>query len=242
MSRAVRLLSTLALSALSALPVSAQVLKFDEIPGATTGGVAVGNFYNGGGGAAFNFGIEFIGNASAFCFDRVGTNCSNTSWGGDAAAIARGTEKAGLSIFDTQVIMNRAAGFTSGFSFFYANPFNDAGLFQVYSGLNATGTLLASASMPATPNGIANAACFFDNYCPFVANSVAFAGTALSVRFTTTLPDHIIYDDLTFGSVIPGGGTVVPEPSTVALLAGGLAVVGALARRRASARLNTTSC
>jgi hypothetical protein len=234
MSGAVRLLSALVLAAASASPLAAQVLRFDEIPGAATGSVVVGDFYNGSGGAANNFGIQFVGDARAFCFNRVGTpTCSNTSWGGDPGAIARGTEKAGLSINATEVIMNRAAGFTTGFSFFYANPFGDTGVFQVWSGLNATGTLLASQGMPATPNGSGTPGCFGANYCPLIANSVAFAGTAQSVRFTTVRPDFIIYDDLTFGSTTPG--SVVPEPSTVALLAGGLVVLGGAIRRRRSA-------
>lgn len=233
MSRTCSVVTALALSVCSALPLHAQVLKFDEIPGAPNGPVSVGTFYNGGGGAAFNYGIEFVGNAVAFCLKRAAApNCSNTSWGGDVAATARGTEKAGLSIFDTQVIMNRAAGFTTGFSFFYSNPQSDAGVFQVWSGLNATGTLLATQNMVGTPNGAATPGCFGAQYCPFLAGAVSFVGTAQSVRFTTTRPDFIIYDDITFGSITPGGASVVPEPSTVVLLGGGLAAIAAVARRR----------
>lgn len=226
---------TLALaSAAASTPAAAQVLRFDDIPLATTGGVAVDDFYDGGGGAAFDYGVTFSGDALAFCLNRIGTpNCSNTSWGSDPGAIARGTEGAGLSINAREVFMNRERGFTTGFSFYFANPFGDAGRFEVWTGLNGTGTLLASRSMGSTPNGRSDPACFGANYCPFIASSVSFAGVARSVRFTTERADFIIYDDITLGSRIPG--TVVPEPATVALMASGLIVLAGVARRRARA-------
>ena len=51
--------------------------------------------------------------------------------------------------------------------------------------------------------------------------SIDFGGTA----------NYIAYDDVTFGSITPG----VPEPSTYALMALGLAGIGLVTRRRRSA-------
>jgi hypothetical protein len=216
-------------AAFVAEPAGGQVLRFDEIPGTAGGDVLIGDFYNGAGGAAYDFGVQFTGSAFALCLNHAGNPaCSNTSWGGDPAAAARGTEQAGM-YFLTTPVMNRAAGFTTGFSFYYAKPNATPAGFEVWSGLNGTGVLLGSTSFAATPDGASLPNCFDANYCPFFAASVAFAGTGQSVVFTGGV-NQIAFDDITFGSVVPGA--VVPEPSTVALLASGLLAVGAAVRRR----------
>ena len=223
-----RYLLSLALVTMASNGLSAQtVLKFDDVPGATTngGGVALTNQYAGAG-------ITFVGSAVAFCLNRTTLTCSNTSWGSGAdavAAAARGTAGAAMFWSSGSPIMNSSVGFTTGFSFYYSNPFAVASAFEVWSGLNATGSLLASFALGGTLNGSSITGCFSANYCPFVAGGVAFAGTGQSVRFTGG-SDRIVYDDITFGSVIPG--VVTPEPSTYLLMAAGLAALLPLARRR----------
>ena len=44
--------------------------------------------------------------------------------------------------------MNVAGGFTTGFSFFYADQVGFTGNVTVYSGANGTGSVLASLSLP----------------------------------------------------------------------------------------------
>ena len=124
-------------------------------------------------------------------------------------------------------ILNYAPGFTDGFSFYYSSS-TDA-FVNVYSGENATGTLLGSIHLSAQ----AFDGCSGDptgQFCNWTAAGVAFAGTAKSIDFGGTV-NQTGYDNITFGSSIP----TIPEPSTYALMALGLAGVGAIARRRKSA-------
>jgi hypothetical protein len=218
-----------AAAVLLAAPLAAhgQVLDFEGIGAPPAGFTPIGNFYNGGGGP--NFGIEFSSNALAICLDVPGRDCNNVSRGGQGDP---GSQNTGLFFLEGgQTFMNRAAGFTDGFSFFYS-AVNNAGSFSVYDGLNGTGNVLATLALPTTPNGAGNPACLGNNFCPFFAAGVNFTGTARSVSFAG-VGNQIVFDDVTFGSSTPG--QVIPEPSTYAMLAAGLAGVAAVARRRRSA-------
>jgi hypothetical protein len=127
-------------------------------------------------------------------------------------------------------VMDVAGGFDTGFSFYYS-AVNDPGTVNVWSGLDATGTLLATINLPVTASAGANCP---DNpgagFCPFVADGATFAGTAMSVDFGGTA-NQIAFDNITLGSGTPTPGT--PEPSTVLLVAGGLAAVAVRRFRRA---------
>ena len=63
-------------------------------------------------------------------------------------------------------------------------------------------------------------------FCPFFPDGIAFAGTAESVSFAG-VANHIVFDDVTFGSSEPG---TAPEPTSLAVLATGLAGLGAMRR------------
>jgi hypothetical protein len=131
--------------------------------------------------------------------------------------------------------MNVAAGFDTGFSFFYTSA--APGFVNVYDGLNGSGALLA------TLNLVENiAGCTGDPggwFCHFSPVGVAFSGVARSVDFGGTA-DLIGFDNITLGAVAPGGS--VPEPGTLALLA--LAGCGLWLRQRPSAveKLNIILC
>jgi hypothetical protein len=215
-----KIVSSLLAAAFVAGSAGAQVLTFEGIavgPAQTP----IGNFYNGGSGP--NLGISFFGNALAINSRAGGCNGSGN--------FAQQPSGCGVLFFLTSSStgMNRAAGFTTGFSLFYSAVTNPGSL-QVWSGLNGTGSLLASLALPVTPNGNGNPACGGQSFCPFTAVGIAFAGTAQSIVFAG-VADQIAFDDVTFGSVTPGMPTV-PEPSTYALMATGLAGLGMASRRR----------
>ena len=122
-------------------------------------------------------------------------------------------------------ILTYAAGFTTGFSFFYSS--STAASVNVWSGLNATGTLLGTLNLNAQFNGNNCVGDPNGQFCNWTAVGVGFSGTAMSIDFGGTA-NQTGFDDITFGSVTPG----IPEPSTYAMLALGLAGIGFVARRR----------
>lgn len=215
-----------ATATIAALPAGAgaQVLTFEGISTFSSGNTApIGNFYNGGGGP--NYGVDFSPNAVALCFNTATRQCSNTSRGGRGDPASQG---AGLDFLTgSSAYVNRAAGFTNGFSFFYS-AINQPGSFSVYTGLNGTGTLLATLALPLTARG--PEPCFSAGFCPFVAAGVSFAGTAQSAVFSG-VQDQVIFDDVTFGSAT-AGMTTTPEPGTFALVGTGLLGLVPMLRRK----------
>lgn len=206
---------------------AAVVLDFEGVNATYPSGFAqVAGFYNGGtssdGTSGANYGIEFTDNALAICLNTPGVVCSNTSRGG----LAPGSEKGGLFWLNgPQTYMNVAAGFDTGFSFYYAAP-NTPGAIHVYDGLNGTGNLLATLDLGLTPSTCGSE--YSAGYCPFVASGIGFKGIAKSVSFAGTA-NYIVFDDVTFGSITPG----VPEPTTYAMFGIGLVALALAKRRRA---------
>jgi len=89
--------------------------------------------------------------------------------------------------------MDVPAGFSGEFSFYYSSPFN-SGFINVWSGLDATGTLLATLNLPTTA-GCPQAPW----YCDWTPISVSFSGIAQSVDFGGTV-NNIGFDNITLGS------------------------------------------
>jgi hypothetical protein len=223
-------IAPLALMAASIASAGTIVLNFAGLNGNAE--EQVQNYYNGGTGSlgsgpGTNYGISFGSDALA-CSGQPGGRCNS--------AMIPGGPGANLLFFlsGSGDIMNKASGFTTGFSFFYASPFY-AGTVDVYSGLDGTGTLLASISLPTTANS--GSGCYGTNFCPYVPIGVTFSGTAESVNFTGTA-NEIAFADITLGSATAGGGA--PEPGTWALLGAGLLALGlasGIRRRRAEPRV-----
>jgi len=180
--------------------------------------VPINDFYNGGAGGSL--GISFGADALAVV--------SSLNGGSGAIANLPSGDTAAFFLSGTGDLMNVAAGFTTGFSFFYSAAFLP-GSVTVWSGLDGTGTMLASLSLPS--NGSCSVGPAFCFWTPI---GVTFAGTAQSVNFSGTA-NAIAFDDVTVGSSTAGGGpTPTPEAPTMLLLgAGSLGLLGA--RRRKSA-------
>lgn len=186
-------------------------------------------FYNGGtssqGTSGVNYGISFGRNALAICLNTPGNYCSNTSRGGvgDPASALGGL----FFLEGDETFMNIAAGFETGFSFNYVS-LSYSGAVQVFDGLDGTGNLLASLDL--SPNAGNCGASYNAGFCPFSPVGVTFSGVARSVSFGG-VANQIVFDDITFGSDVPGPPPV-PEPASWALMIGGFSLVGTGLRRR----------
>jgi hypothetical protein len=178
---------------------------------------AVENYYNGGTGSLGsgpgpNYGISFTSN---------GITCNPTPYGSCNTAGLPAGSQALYFVSGAAATMNVAAGFTTGFSFEYTSPFTSGTFVNVWSGLNDTGTLLATITLPETPSS-SGAACYGQPFCPYEAAGITFLGTAMSADFGGAT-DQVAFSDITLGSATP----TVPEPATWSLLLLGFGGLGA---------------
>jgi len=229
-----KFLLALGVTVAMAAPASAAVvsLNFEGINATypSTDYAFIQEFYNGGtssqGTSGTNFGISFGSNAQAICLNSQTQRCSNTSRGGLGDS---NSQQGGLFFLQgNETFMNVAAGFETGFSFNYVSV-SFSGSVTVYDGLNGTGNLLATLDL--SPNA-GSCPGYSAGFCPFSPTGVLFDGVARSVSFGG-VANQIVFDDITFGSDIPGPGVPgIPEPATWAMMILGFGLVGFAARRR----------
>ena len=177
----------------------------------------VGNFYNGGAGT--NYGIEFSGATLGLVDSEAGGN------GNFANEPSPNTIMFFLDA--NNAFLNFAAGFDTGFSFFYTS--STAASVNVYDGLNGTGNILATLALAS--QGFDN--CTGDpsgSFCNFTAVGVAFAGNAKSIDFGGTA-NQTGFDNITFGTDTPVV-SAVPVPAAAWLF--GSALLGFAGFRRKS--------
>lgn len=169
------------------------VLDFEGLDDAES----INGFYNGGtssnGNTGPNLGVAFSANTLALIDQDAG---GSGNFGGEPSP-----NTVMFFLTGASAIMNVAAGFDTGFSFFYS-AINNPGSVSVFDGLNGTGSLLATLTIPVTPfNGAPDPS---GQFSPFVPIGVGFAGIAQSVSFAG-VQNQIGFDDVTFGAVIPRG-------------------------------------
>jgi PEP-CTERM motif len=212
-------------AAFAAAPAAAAItINFENIGTyGVNSGIQVLDFYNGGtasnGHSGTNLGVSFASNALTLCLNTPGTICSTASRGGAGDPASAFT--AMFFMTGSQTSLNDAAGFTTGINFFYAAR-NAPGTAQIFSGLNGTGSLLASLVLPANAAGCGTP--YNALYCPFGLANLPFTGTAHSVVFAGTA-GHIGFDDIVLGAV------ALPEPASWAMMLIGFAAAGAALRR-----------
>jgi MYXO-CTERM domain-containing protein len=214
--RAILMLSSIMIAVPHALAAPV-VLTFEGVGDYAS----VNGFYNGGtdaqGNTGANYGVSFSPASRATIDSDAGGsgNIANEPSGDTALFFLSGSA----------ATMNVAAGFDTGFSFFYSS--GASGFVKVYSELNATGSLLATINLSSNMSG-----CVGDphgDFCRFTAIGVTFDGIAHSVDFGGTA-NQIAFDNITIGSDV-ADPTDAPEPATLALAMIGLAGLVAARRR-----------
>lgn len=205
------------------------VLTFDELGVIPGSGEPILNFYNGGFagngtascgytvcGPGPNYGVTFQSNALVLSSVDVGGGGNFTNEPSNPNIL--------FFLTGTGDVMNVAGGITTGFSFFFSgNSAVGNGTVDIYSGLNGTGTLLASFVVNTSLTPLCTTG---PSYCVWEPDGVSFSGTAESVVFGGSA-NYIGWDDITLGSSSPG----TPEPASLFLLGSGLAGIAAKLRR-----------
>ncbi|MFK7765482.1 MAG: VPLPA-CTERM sorting domain-containing protein [Roseobacter sp.] len=193
---------------------------------------AVNDFYNGGTGGSGssggeNFGVSFSGNSlSVIDADAGGTGNFGNEPTPDTIL---------FFLSGAAATLNFAAGFDTGFSFFYT-AINVPGSISVYDNVDASGNLLATLDLAVTPSEAGDPTGQFNVFVPI---GVGFSGIAKSIDFGGAV-NQIGFDNITFGSEDPGdtGGRVddvVPLPATAWMMLAGIGGLAAAKRRKKAA-------
>lgn len=186
-------------------------------------GEAVDGFYNGGtsenGNSGTDFGIAFSDSTLALIDGDAPGGTGN--FGNEPSP-----DTIMFFLSGDRAVMNVAAGFEEGFSFFYTSITENA-FVNVFSGLDGTGEILATLML--APTGTDCTGDPTGAFCNFESIGTTFTGVAFSVAFGG-VADQVGFDDITFGSAIAGGE--VPIPGAIGLFLTGAAGLTAMRRRK----------
>lgn len=205
-----KLFSAVALAVLAAAPTLASANAFTiDFEKNWEYGTDVNGYYSGGtatdGTTGPNAGVSFS-NVSGLSNDPSFTYYSG-------APSSFGTAYAHTFAAGDTAYMNIGSGIGNAISFYYSSPSAVAGAIKAYSGLNGTGTLLA------TFNLVANIA---TDYNAFTLATFSFGGIARSFDLTASA-NNVLFDNI----------ASVPEPGSVLLMLAGATALAGLRRRRA---------
>ena len=240
-----KLLLTAVLATVWVSPASAIIL------GVTFEGVGdhalVDEFYNGGidsqGNSGTNLGLQFAGTARGAVDSDAGGGLqfqNNFDNAPSPDTVMNYASNNGRDPNDGVGVVNFAAGFDVGVSFLYSQAIQNS-VVQIFSGLNGTGTELASFTLfenwqdGCGQNVLAVAALGGGGgdpgpgFCNWDVVSIAFDGIAQSIILSGAA-GKVLFDNLTLGSLEP-----VPLPAAVWLLGSGLLGFAAVRSRRLAA-------
>jgi opacity protein-like surface antigen len=184
----------------------------------------INDFYNGGtsgaGTSGPDYGVTFSRGLNAACLNSLSvSSCDRVSKGGLGPADSQ--ESALEFNSPISAFMDVAGGFTTDLQLNYVTTLLKVSI-SLWSGLDGTGDLLATLSLPANAVGCPD---YDADFCPFTSAHVSFSGIARSVQFSGIAAD---FDDITF--------TAAPEPSTWAMMLIGFAGLGYAEIRRRGGR------
>jgi hypothetical protein len=175
----------------------------------------VANYYDGGlggmgSGPGPNYGVVFGSGALASISEAAGGtgNFADSPTGTTSMYLCSGTGCNNSSGSTAAFVMNLPAGFTTGFSFYYASG-TSSGSVTVYDGANGTGNVLATLTLQ--PTG-ANCNGSQYTFSCWQSVGVTFTGTAMSVNFSGA-DNGIGFDNITIGSQTPNAGVIVNTAS-----------------------------
>lgn len=213
-------------------------MNFDGLTGAAPvlgPGEYAANYYNGGCGSSYSGGSVSCGgpdygvvwSANAVAFAQPGLTAryngvANAPSGPNVLGIDKNIPRQPIGM-----LMNVAAGFDTSLSFWYTTAALEDDVFvTVYDGVDGTGAILTSLNLNSTP-GYCVAGFQFSCWDPL---TVAFDGTAHSVRFYTTFsnPRQFLLDNVSFKiTAVP-----VPEPAAIGIFGLGALLIGLFASLR----------
>lgn len=182
-------------------------------------------FYNGGtdsqGNSGANVGISFGSTAQALVDSDAGGTFSFANEPSPSTVLS--------FLHSTSGVINYAGGFMTGFSFSYSavRPVT----VTLYDGLNATGGVLGTLTLPAQA---LNDGCIGDptgSFCNWTAASTGFGGTARSIGFAVA-QGAAMFDNFSFDSPATGQEeNQIPLPGTLLLSAPALTGLAWVRRR-----------